>query len=294
MSKFSAIIAASRPKTLPAAVVPVAIAVALTQFRTQNVGWDLAIWTLLATLFIQLATNYFNDIIDAKKGADTDDRLGPTRAAASGLLSTRFVWGLAFGALGIAALLGIPLILERGWIILAIGIPAAYLCYGYTGGPFPLAYRAMGEIFVLLWFGVIAVTGSYFVQTGEWSLDALVLGFQSGAYSTVLIAINNLRDIETDKLVAKNTIMVLFGKSFGRVFISLTCLLPDLAGIYWSEDGLWMWLAPLIVTLPLKLLILKGVFTTEPSAAYNKFLAVSAVQLLLFGATWTITSMLAG
>ena len=285
---ISAIIAASRPKTLPAAIVPIALAVALTQLENEIIRWDLAIWTTLSTLFIQLATNYFNDIIDAKKGADTDQRLGPTRASASGLLSEKFVWTLAFGSLSLAALCGIPLILERGWIILAIGIPAAYLTYGYTGGPFPLAYRAMGELFVLLWFGVIAVMGCYFVQTGEWSTDALILGLQSGSYSTVLIAINNLRDIDTDRLVNKNTVMVLFGKSWGRFIVTTTCLLPTILGTYWINTNLWLSLTPTLATLPLNFIILKGIYTNEPSPIYNKFLALGALQLLIFGISWGI------
>jgi len=285
---ISAIITASRPKTLPAAVVPIALAVTLTKLNHEPTRWDLAIWTTLSTLFIQLATNYFNDIIDAKKGADTDQRLGPTRASASGLLSEKLIWSLAFGSLFLATLCGIPLILERGIAIIIIGIPAAYLTYGYTGGPFPLAYRAMGELFVLLWFGVIAVMGCYFVQTGEWSVDALILGLQSGTYSTVLIAINNLRDIETDRLVNKNTLMVLFGKTFGRTLISLTCLAPLLFGMYWIEKNLWLWLAPTLLASPLSIIILKGIYTKEPSPFYNKLLGISALQLIIFGLSWCV------
>ncbi len=288
---FKAIIAASRLKTLPAAFVPVGLSIVLVRFEGLAIDWGLAVFTTLATLFIQLATNYFNDVIDAAKGADNERRLGPVRATSKGMLSPKFVTVMALVSILIASLLGLPLLEARGWPLLLIGVPAIYLTYGYTGGPFPLAYRGMGELFVLLWFGLIAVGGSYFVQTGGVSLNAIILGLQAGFYSVVMIAINNLRDLETDKAVGKNTIMVLWGRGFGQVLVIFVCLMPDLVGLYWLGVGRGdLWLFPLIATLPTKAVLVAGVLRSAASAEDNKLLATGALQLILFGVTWALVS----
>ena len=140
-------------------------------------------------------------------------------------------------ALSLAAtLVAIPLILEHGWVIVAIGAVSLFFSYGYTGGPFPLAYRGMGELFVIIFFGFVAVSGSYFVQAGEWGgLEIWTLGLQCGLYSSVLIAINNLRDIVEDSASGKRTLAVRFGKTFARAEIVMFCFLPVL---------LWMVVLP--------------------------------------------------
>jgi 1,4-dihydroxy-2-naphthoate octaprenyltransferase len=130
-----------------------------------------------------------------------------------------------FLMLGVAIALSIPLIMARGLPILVIGIPSLYFCYGYTGGPAPLAYRGLGELFVILFFGFIAVMGSAYVQSGEWLVSALVAGFQIGCLSTVLIAVNNLRDYEEDSTTGKRTLAVRFGKNLARIEITLLILL---------------------------------------------------------------------
>ncbi|MEM7385472.1 MAG: 1,4-dihydroxy-2-naphthoate octaprenyltransferase [Verrucomicrobiota bacterium] len=161
---------AARPKTLPAAVVPVAVGTALGATLSGEWFPGLAALTLLCCLAFQIATNFFNDAIDFKKGADTPQRLGPVRVTASGLISPRAVITSGVVLLLLAVILALPLVQARGWIIIAIGLPSMFLCYGYTGGPFPLAYLGLGELFVFLFFGLIAVAGSYFVQTNVISL----------------------------------------------------------------------------------------------------------------------------
>lgn len=209
-------IAAARPKTLGAAIAPVLVGSAIgSHFSGQWHPW-LAACTLLSCIALQVATNFFNDAIDFVKGSDTAERLGPRRITASGVVSARQVIIAACLVLAIATALSVPLILARGWPILAIGIPSLYFCYGYTGGPAPLAYRGLGELFVILFFGLVAVTGSAFVQSGQWHVEALIAGVQIGCLSTVLIAINNLRDIEEDTKTGKRTLAVRFGATFAK------------------------------------------------------------------------------
>lgn len=288
MSKVKAFLLAARPKTLPAAVCPVVAGSALAWRLSGSFSWWLLWATLLSTIAIQVATNYFNDAVDAAKGADTAARLGPQRATASGLISRRAM--LAAGAMAglIAAALSVPLIMERGWPIVVIGVVSLFFSYGYTGGPWPLAYRGLGEVFVMLFFGFVAVTGTVFVQTGEWRLEGVLLGAQIGALSTVLIAINNLRDIEEDTQSNKRTLAVRWGATVGKVLVALWCLLPYGVGFLWlSAAGIpelcWY---PLPAALP-GIVIAILVSRTAPSAAYNKFLALSGLHLLLWTALFT-------
>src|SRR6188474_1936600 len=166
-TKAKALLLAARPKTLPAAVCPVVAGSALAWRLTHQFSWLLAVCTLLSTICIQVATNYFNDAEDAAKGADTAARLGPVRATASGLVSRRTMMMAGLAAVLAAALFSIPLLHACGWPILVIGIVSLLFSYGYTGGPWPLAYRGLGELFVMLFFGLVAVAGTVFVQTGH-------------------------------------------------------------------------------------------------------------------------------
>ncbi|MGC6426258.1 MAG: 1,4-dihydroxy-2-naphthoate octaprenyltransferase [Akkermansiaceae bacterium] len=219
---------ASRPKTLPAAVVPVWAGCLYASHISGGFDLRLAVLTVLGAIFIQIATNFFNDVIDAEKGTDTESRLGPQRMTASGALSPKVVYLAAGLMLLCASVVGLFLFLGRGWWIVVIGVPSLYLSYGYTGGPFPLAYRGMGEIFVILFFGLVAVGGTVFVQTGEWMPGAFLLGFQIGLLSAVLIAINNYRDLEEDRAAGKNTIVVRFGRPVVKWLILAMTIAPAL------------------------------------------------------------------
>ena len=191
-----------------------------------TVEWLLAACTLTSATAIQIATNFFNDAIDFAKGTDTDDRLGPQRVTQSGVFSPRVVIMAGFGMAAIAVLLSLPMVAARGWPVIAIGLPSLYFAYGYTGGPFPLAYRGLGDFFVILFFGFVAVIGTVYVQTGRWLAEAVLLGLQVGMFSTVLIAVNNLRDIDGDRASGKRTLAVRFGAEFARWEISLLIFLP--------------------------------------------------------------------
>lgn len=277
-------ILAVRPKTLPAAIVPVWVgaAPALLGGSTAPGSWFLFWCTLGSCVSIQIATNLFNDAIDHRKGADTENRLGPTRVTSSGLLSPRTVM---FGALAFcffAAVISIPMVVARGWPVIAIGLVSLYFAYGYTGGPFPLAYRGMGELFVILFFGFVAVLGSWFVQSGQIGGEGMwVLALQCGFYSCVLIAINNLRDRVEDAGTGKRTLAVRFGERFAKGEIALFCLVPVVLGSLQKVEPISQLIqqGPMLIV---GLIITVLVFRTPPGPVYNRFLALGAVQLILF------------
>ncbi len=285
MASFSEWLLAARPKTLGAAVAPVFAGFFIgSALGGQPVDWRLLGFTLGSTLALQIATNLFNDALDFRQGKDTTARLGPVRITASGAARPETVMLAGWLTLAVAIALSLPLIVARGLPIVVIGIPSLYFCYGYTGGPLPLAYRGLGELFVILFFGLIAVTGSAFVQSGEWLVGGVVGGLQIGCLSTVLIAINNLRDHAEDSTTGKRTLAVRFGKGFARVEITALILAAHALGLYWWDIGL-----PRACTLPLAclppgLFLLLRIWTTTPGPGYNKLLALSGMQLLLFAA----------
>jgi 1,4-dihydroxy-2-naphthoate polyprenyltransferase len=291
-SDFKAFVLAARPKTLPAAIVPVWAGCALAWKLTGKFDALLATCTLLGAVAIQIATNFFNDAIDARKGADTDRRLGPTRVTASGLMAPHTVMRVAFVFLGLAVLFGSVLFEARGWPIVFIGIPSMFLAYGYTGGPFPLAYRGMGELFVIAFFGLIAVAGTVFIQTGEWLLESLLLGLQVGLLSSVLISVNNMRDREEDATTGKNTIAVRFGPKFAVVVIWLEVKIAIFSGLGWIWFGhptLAIAAAPVFL---IGLRIVWGVMTNPPGPAFNRLLALAGIQLILFALLFQIVCIL--
>ncbi len=274
---------ASRPKTLTAAIVPVVVATALAKTTAPFLLW-IFLFALISALAIQIATNFINDYLDFEKGADTHERIGPQRVTQSQLVSRVRVRQAAAVMIAIAVAAGIPLVAHGGSYILAIGIVSILMAYSYTGGPFPLAYLGLGDLFVILFFGLIAVGGVFFLQTGTYSFSALILGLQIGFLSTVLIAINNLRDVHQDEKVQKKTLAVRFGVKFARAEILVLTFLPFALQVYWMK--MWpgfLMLAPFVL-LPLALKIVREVYATEPSEAYNQYLAHAAALHAGYGA----------
>lgn len=291
---IQAILLAARPKTLPAAVVPVWLGCVWAWHR--HGAWDgwLAFCTLASALSIQIATNFLNDALDHRKGADTMARLGPVRVTASGILRPGTVIALGGAFLLAACLFAVPLIAARGWPILAIGLPALYFSFGYTGGPLPLAYRGLGEGFVLLFFGLVAVAGTVFVQTGLWEAPSLLLGTQVGALCTALIAINNLRDREEDSTTGKRTLAVRFGESWARREVTILLLGPFVIGLAWlalGESGAALGPA---VALPLGWRVAARARHDPPGPVFNRHLALAGVTLLLFAAGFTAGVLIDG
>ena len=212
MSPFRIWLMAARPRTLPAAVAPVLVGTALAAtLGTFKVLTFIA--TLLGALFIQIGANLSNDYSDARRGADTEDRLGPVRVTAGGLVPPKQVLIATYVAFGLAVLVGAYLVATAGWQILAIGAASILAGVLYTGGPRPYGYEGLGEVFVFLFFGVAAVTGTYFAQREEWAWESFALAVPVGLLATAILMVNNIRDLETDRRAGKRTLAVRLGRA---------------------------------------------------------------------------------
>lgn len=288
MASLAHWIQAARPKTLGAAVAPVAVGTVIGWQLSGAFHPGLAAATLGSTIALQVATNWFNDALDFVKGADTTARVGPKRITASGVVSARAVLVAAVLMLLVATALSVPLFMARGWPIIAIGVPSLYFCFGYTGGPMPLAYRGLGELFVILFFGLVAVTGSAFVQSGAWHVEALVAGLQVGCLSTVLIAVNNLRDVYEDRTTGKRTLAVRLGVPFARIEIYTLLFVPHVIGVWWLLHDREKAFAFPLVCLGIAFGLMQWIHKTDPGPLYNRFLALSGVQLLAFALLFCI------
>jgi len=275
---------AARPKTLTASLSPVLLGTGLAaSFSPGAVSFSLAALALASALCIQVGTNLVNDAADFEKGADTAERLGPVRVTQSGLLHGRQVMLGAGAFFLVAALFGIPLIIAGGIPILVIGVLSLVAGYAYTAGPFPLAYLGLGEVFVLLFFGVAAIKGMAYVLAGQGlSPWAEVAALQVGLQSSALLAVNNCRDIAGDRKAGKRTLAARFGERFARVEIAALVAVPYLLGGAWVMAGRpWAGFLPL-ATLPLAVRLVRGVWTEPPTPRFNRFLAQAALLQLLF------------
>lgn len=282
MTKINAWILAARPKTLTASLIPIVATVGMVRGLGFNIQWWIVSCTLLACFCIQIGTNLVNDAMDFKKGADTADRLGPKRVTQQGIFSYKQVMTVAGFFFLLAISFGIPLVWHGGWPIFFIGLVSVAMGYAYTAGPYPLAYHGLGDLFVIIFFGLVAVGGLFYLLTGVYSIEAFVLGLQIGFLSTVLIAINNLRDVKTDIVANKKTLAVRLGVTGGRFWIAFLIIAPYLTGYYWlSEQKWWVYVVPLI-SFPLGLFIVKRIFRVEPGPEYNSYLAMSSLYSLIF------------
>jgi 1,4-dihydroxy-2-naphthoate polyprenyltransferase len=212
---IKALLMAARPRTLSAALVPVAAGTALAS--AQGVArWDAALACLLVAVFIQIGTNYANDLFDFLKGTDNEARLGPTRATSAGMVTPRQMGAATVIAMLLGFVCGLYLVSITGWPLLALGVLCIVAGVAYTGGPFPLAYNALGDVFVFVFFGLIATAGTYYTQALRVDAGALVMGAHIGALATCLLIVNNTRDIDNDKAHRKITTAVLLGPSRAR------------------------------------------------------------------------------
>ena len=281
-STVKALILASRPKTLSASVVPIIATVGLVQTLSVPILWWIVVCALVSSFCIQIGTNFVNDAMDFKKGADTAERIGPVRITHQGNMTGRQVMMIATLFFVIAILFGVPLVMQGGWPIVMIGLVSVAMGYAYTSGPVPLAYYGLGDLFVILFFGLVAVGGLFYLLTGVYSTEAFVLGLQIGFLSTILIAINNLRDRETDIKANKRTLAVILGQSKAKLWIYFLVISPYLVGYYWLlTQRFWLYILP-VLSLPLGLSLIKKIIRTEPSQEYNKFLALAAAYTVIF------------
>ncbi|MBT5956105.1 MAG: 1,4-dihydroxy-2-naphthoate polyprenyltransferase [Candidatus Marinimicrobia bacterium] len=247
-------ILASRLKTLPAATSPVIVGVSLA-IHDGDFHLFTALMTLLAAVLIQIGANFANDVYDFLKGSDREDRLGPTRATQSGLISPEDMKNGMWLVFSLAILVGFYLAWIGGWPIVWIGLASIASAIAYTGGPYPLGYHGWGDLFVFLFFGIIAVSGTYFLQTGVVSNESILFGIPLGALSTAILIVNNLRDADTDVKSGKRTLAVRFGKSFVKIEYIIMMVIAFAIPIYilqfWNEFSLYiiLFLLPISIRL---------------------------------------------
>ena len=221
MTRFQAWKIAARPHTLPAAIVPVLVGSGLA-YGVSVFRWDAFVWTLVGALAIQVAANFANDASDAHRGADTADRVGPPRMVALGVIEARQMWLATWIAIAIAAVAGVFLTLIAGWIVLLIGVSSVVAMLGYVGGPAPYGYRGFGEVFVFVFFGLVATVGSRYVHDQTAPLSAWLLAIPIGMLVTAILVVNNYRDIDTDRAAGKRTLAVILDR--GRTWSFFTVL----------------------------------------------------------------------
>jgi len=273
---------AARPRTLPAAVAPVLVGTALA--ATEGTFRVLVfVAAMVGALFIQVGTNLSNDYSDARRGADADDRLGPVRVTAGGLVPPRQVLIATYVAFGVAVLAGIYLIAVAGWELLAIGVASILAGVLYTGGPRPYGYEGLGEVFVFLFFGVVAVSGSYFAQVQRLEWEAFALSIPVGLLAAAILVVNNVRDLETDRRAGKRTLAVRLGRERTRqLYVALVDgAYAVLLVVLLINGGPW-WALLGFLSAPLQARPVGAVLTRTDGAALNQALAGTGALLAVF------------
>ena len=274
---------AARPRTLPAAVAPVLVGTALAVAETDHLHVGGFIGALLGASFIQVGTNLSNDYSDARRGADTEDRLGPVRVTAGGLVPPRQVLLATYVSFALAVACGVYLVSVAGPVLLLIGAASILAGVLYTGGPRPYGYEGLGELFVFLFFGVVAVTGTYYVQVEEVSWEALVLAVPVGLLAAAILVVNNVRDLETDRRAGKRTLAVRLGRSRARsLYAAMIGLAFLTAPLPWILGSLSAWLALPLVVLPAGLRLVRTVREHADGPTLNAALAGTGMLQLAF------------
>ncbi len=273
---------AARPRTLPAAIAPVLVGTALAGFL--HVFHPLRfVAALLGALFIQVGTNLSNDYSDARRGADAEDRLGPVRVTAGGLVPPRQVLIATYVSFSLAVLAGVYLIAVAGWQLLIVGAASILAGIGYTGGPRPYGYEGLGEVFVFLFFGIVAVAGSFFVQVTHLDWEAFALAVPVGLLASAILIVNNVRDIDSDRRAGKRTLAVRLGRGRTRgLFAGVVYLAYVLAPVTWVFGPTTAWLLAPWLTLPLAAGVVRVVRARTDGRSLNGALARSGMLQLAF------------
>tara|TARA_B100000519_G_C14232096_1_gene432917 strand:- start:241 stop:1107 length:867 start_codon:yes stop_codon:yes gene_type:complete len=272
---------ASRPKTMTAAIAPVLLGSALAYYEG---AFDIITFfvILIAACLIQIGTNLTNDLFDYIKGADNNNRLGPKRAMQAGLILEPEMKRAIFIVFSLSICFGFYLALLGGWIIVGIGLLSILFAILYTGGPYPLAYNGLGDIFVFIFFGLIAVSGTYYLYTDYFSINSFILGSSAGCLATAILVVNNLRDVDNDKEYGKNTLAVYFGKKFTQFEYLLLMIIVYIIPIYISIDlGNKASIYIVYFTLPICIRLIIDVFYKKNSML-NETLEATAKLLLLY------------
>jgi len=284
-------ILAARPKTLPAATAPVIIGCALA-WGAEAFHLPAALAALAGALLIQIGTNFANDYFDFLQGIDDHERLGPMRVTQAGLVSPRKMKRATIMVFGLALLVGVYLVWRGGWPVVIIGLLSILFGVLYTGGPYPLGYNGLGDVFVLIFFGPVAVGGTYFVQALDISAPVLIAGFAPGLFSVAILTVNNLRDLDNDRAAGKRTLAVRFGKSFTVAeyvaCIVIACAIPVV--LYLAYDvGAKVLIAS--ATLLFAVPTVKDV-CSKSGVVLNETLAATGRLLFLFSILFSVSWLL--
>lgn len=244
---WSVWIEATRPKTLPAAVAPVLVGTALAA-HSGSADYAAAGLCLLFALLIQIGTNFANDYYDFIQGADSASRVGPRRAVAAGLVRPEVMKRAMVAVFALAFAVGLGLIAWGGPGLIVIGVASIACGVAYTGGPFPLGYNGLGDLFVFVFFGLVAVGATFFVQTGEVTVDAILAAIPIGLLAANILVVNNYRDVETDRAAGKRTLVVRFGRGAARAQFDASLVVAlAMPFVFWAR-GFSPWvLAPLLL-----------------------------------------------
>ncbi|MEN8153157.1 MAG: 1,4-dihydroxy-2-naphthoate polyprenyltransferase [Acidobacteriota bacterium] len=273
---------AARPKTLPAAIAPVLIGTVLA-FKDGGFHLLSAILVMAAALLMQVGTNFVNDYADFKKGSDTDRRVGPVRVTQAGLVSPEKMKKAVYFVFSLVILVSLYLVLRGGIPVLVIGILSIISAITYTAGPFPIGYKGFGDIFVLIFFGPVAVAGTYFVQSLSINIIPVIAGLGPGFLSVAILVVNNIRDVDEDKISGKNTLVVRFGIIFGRFEYFISVMIAFTLPFFLFLSGAGTNYSFLTILLTLFLLKPYRALTVENDpASLNALLGYTGKLLLLY------------
>jgi 1,4-dihydroxy-2-naphthoate octaprenyltransferase len=273
---------AARVRTLPAAVAPVLVGTSLA-LGAGHFAAPAFLAALLGAVFIQVGTNLSNDYSDARRGADADDRLGPVRVTAGGLVPPTQVLIATYVSFGLAVVFGIYLIVVAGWQLLLVGAASILAGVLYTGGPRPYGYEGLGEVFVFLFFGVVAVAGSFFVQVEHLQWEAFALSVPVGLLAAAILVVNNVRDIDSDRRAAKRTLAVKLGRQRTRAMhAGVVYLAYLLTPVTWLFGPTTAWVLLPWLTLPLAASVIRIVRSRTDGPSLNGALAQSGMLQLSF------------
>lgn len=275
-------IGALRLKTLPAGIIPVLIGTAMAYYDGYFNLLTMVL-TSICALLIQIITNFLNEVYDSRRGADTPERLGPRRAVALGLIKPVLMIKVVTVLVLVTLLLGIYLVYNGGGIfIFIIGLISLFFAWAYTGGPYPIAYKGLSDIFVLIFFGIVAVTGTYYLQAHRLIPEVLIASLAPGFLSMNILGVNNIRDIETDRKAGKMTLAVRIGEKASKILyvvINLSAFIVPVI-LYYTIDNVYF-LLPLLV-FPISILICMNLFRSS-GAKLNRILAQTGMLLVLYG-----------
>lgn len=280
INMFQAWSVAARLRTLPIPTVHIVTAASLAYSATGRVDWPLLLCAWLVSIFVTMGVNLINDVIDFEKGADKPNRVGFLKVISAGLIPKEHVKIAGFTCLALTVFFAIPLALHAGWVVFLLVLLSVACAYGYTGGPFPISYLGLSELFIVFFYGFVCVGATYYVQTKALSMGVLLCSLQMGLLAALPNALNNFRDRHDDERDGKLTLAVRFGRDFARKEVAVLTGLPFILGLQWINLGhpeaAWL---PLCLA-PLAFLFVKTVWKVDPT---NQLFGLGVLIHFLFG-----------